>query len=195
MIEPRWFYPAYRLLRNRFPISPAHPPIAAQSFSQGTRRSAGQRGATFSEVMVAVALISVGIVGTMGAFEAADKTLGRDALAVRALAMAESRIEAKSALPWDVLLFDDLDHDGIAETTMRDDGTSGDRTAGDGIYSAVMEQQGVKVVWTVAAHHPGPFVTAGAVVIEARGFYVAGGSMREIRLATLRANPAFGGTH
>ncbi len=157
------------------------------------RQGRDERGATFSEVMVAMALTSVGIVGTMGAFEAADKTLGRNALAVRALAMAESRIEAKYAVPWDLLLFDDLNHDGIAETIMRDDGTGGDRTAGDGIYSALFEQQGVKLVWTVAPHRPGPISSAGAVVIEARGFYVAGGDEREVRLATLRAHSAFAG--
>jgi hypothetical protein len=166
------------LLRNRFPE---------------TRRSHGQRGATFSEVMVAMALTSIGVVGTLGAFEAADKTLGRDVLAVRALAMAESRIEAKCAVPWELLLIDDLDHDGIPEMIMHDDGTGGDRTAGDGIFSAMLEQQRVKVVWTVAPHHPGLFTNAGAVVIEARGFYVAGGAEREVRLATLRANPVFAG--
>ena len=143
---------------------------------------------------MAMALTSVGIAATMGAFEAADKTLGRDVLAVRALAMAEARIEAKCAVPWELLLVDDFNHDGIAETMMRDDGTGGDHTAADGIYSAMFEQQGVKIVWTVAPQHPGPVDTARAVVIEARGFYVAGGREREVRLATLRANSAFGGS-
>jgi Flp pilus assembly pilin Flp len=159
------------------------------------RQAPDQTGATFSEVMVAMALIAVAVVGTMGAFEAADKTLGRDVLAVRALSMVEARIEAKCAVPWDGLLLDDLNHDGIPETIMRDDGAGGDRIAGDGIYSAMLEAQGVKVVWTVAPRLPGPFSTAGAVMIEARGYYAAGGSEREVRLATLRANSAFAGTH
>jgi hypothetical protein len=172
--------PAHRLRRNRFPEA---------------RRSRTEQGATFSEVMVAMLLTSMAVLGTMAAFEAADKTLGRDALAVRALAMAASRIEAKCAVPWNLLLFDDLNHDGVPETIMRDDGAGGDRMAGDGIYSAMFEQHGVKIVWTVAPHPAGPFSSAGAVVIEARGSYAAGTGEHEIRLATLRANSAFAGSH
>jgi hypothetical protein len=154
----------------------------------------GVKGSTFSEVMVALALTSVGVMGTMGAFEAADKSLRQDALAARALSMAESRLEAKRAVPWGQLLADDLDHDGVSEMTMHDDGIGGDRVAGDGIYSARVEQQGVTVVWTVAFPHSAP-ADAGAVFIEARGMYPANGGDREIRLATLRANPAFTGNH
>ncbi|HET9607741.1 MAG TPA: choice-of-anchor X domain-containing protein, partial [Nitrospira sp.] len=100
------------------------------------------KGATFSEVMVAMALVSVGVMGAMGALEAADRSLARDALAVRALSMAESRVEAKRAAPWGQLLAEDLDHDGVPDLTMHDDGTGGDRMAGDGIYSAMLEQHG-----------------------------------------------------
>jgi hypothetical protein len=151
------------------------------------------RGATFSEVMVAIVLTSVGVTGAMGAFEAADKSLRRDALAARALAMAESRLEAKRAAPWTQLLRDDLDHDGVPEVSMHDDGTGGDRVAGDGIYAALREEDGVTVVWTVAAVQGGSVVASSAVVIEARGIYRAGGGEREVRLATLRANPVFTG--
>lgn len=153
------------------------------------------KGATFSEVMVAMALVSVSVIGAMGAFEAADKSLTRDALAVRALAMAESRVEAKRAAPWGQLLAEDLDHDGVPDLTMHDDGTGGDRMAGDGIYSARLEQHGVTVVWTVASRDSESLVNSGAVLIEARGVYRASGGEREVRLATLRANPAFAVNH
>ena len=159
------------------------------------RSSFAQTGATFSEVLVALLVTSVAVVGAMGAFEAADKGLGRDALAARALAMAESRLEAKRAAPWEQLLLDDLDHDGVPEVVMRDDGIGADRSAGDGIYSAMLEADGVTLVWTVASHHPGNLSSAGAVVIEARGRYSSSTGEREVRLATLRANPAFAGTH
>ena len=82
------------------------------------------KGATFSEVMVAMALVSVSVMGAMGAFEAADKSLARNALAARALSMAESRVEAKRAAPWGQLLAEDLDHDGVPDLTMHDDGTA-----------------------------------------------------------------------
>lgn len=155
----------------------------------------GDTGATFSEVLVAMALTSIGVLGAMGAFLAADKSLSRDALATRALAMAESRLEAKRAASWNQLLLDDLDHDGLTDLTMHDDGISGDRTAGDGIYSAIWEQQGVTVMWTVAFSHVGRPGSSGAVVIESRSVYHASTGEREVRLATLRANPAFIGAH
>ncbi len=152
-----------------------------------------ERGATLSEVMIAMVLTSLGVTGAMGAFAAADKSLARDALAARALAMAESRVEAKRAVPWNQLLSDDLDHDGLPDVTMRDDGAGGDRTASDGIYSAMLEQHGLKVVWTVQPRGTGPLAGAGSVIIEARGFYHSAAGDREIRLATLRANSAFAG--
>ena len=155
--------------------------------------SSGSAGATFSEVMVAMTLTSVGVMGAMGAFEAANKSLRSDTLAARAIAMAESRLEAKRAGPWEQLLTDDLDHDGRREVTMHDDGTGGDPVAGDGIYSAMLEQHGVTVVWTIASPHSGSPINSGAVVLEARGRYRTNGTEHEVRLATLRANPAYAG--
>jgi RNA 3'-terminal phosphate cyclase len=57
----------------------------------------------------------------------------------------------------------------------------------------MLEQQGLKVVWTVAQRRPGSLGSAGSVIIEARGFYPSGSGEQEIRLATLRANSAFAG--
>lgn len=156
-------------------------------------RCTRERGATLSEVMIAMVLTSLGVTGAMGAFAVADKSLARDALAARALAMAESRVEAKRAVPWNQLLSDDLDHDGVPDVTLRDDGAGGDHMAGDGIYSAMLEQHGLKVVWTVQPRGSGPLGSAGGVIIEARGFYPSEAGDREIRLATLRANSAFAG--
>ena len=152
-------------------------------------------GATFSEVMVAMALTSLAVVGAMGAFEAANKTVGREALAGRALSMAESRLEAKRAAPCSQLLVDDLNHDGVAEVSMHDDGTDGDREAGDGIYTAKHEENGVAVVWTVAVPHAGSPGTWGSVVLEARGVYRGSGDEREVRIATVRANSVFAGSY
>lgn len=155
----------------------------------------GARGATFSEVMVAIVLTSLAVVCAMGAFEAAKKQVERDTLAARALSMAESRLEAKRAAAWTQLLVDDLNYDGVPELSMRDDGTDADRVAGDGIYTAKHEENGVTVVWTVAAPHAGTPSTWGSVVLEARGVYRASGDEREVRIATVRANPAFAGSH
>jgi hypothetical protein len=151
-------------------------------------------GATFSEVLVALALTSVGVMGAMGAFQASDKSVRHDALAARALALAESRIEIKRAVPWDQLLLDDLNHDGMPDIIMHDDGTGGDRRAGDGIYSAMLEQQDVTVIWTVAPRHVEGLGNSGGVVIEARAIYQSSSGEREVHLATLRANPSFAGS-
>ena len=156
-------------------------------------QSTPERGATLSEVMVAMVLTLLGVTGAMGAFAAADRSLARDVLAVRALAMAESRVEAKRAVSWNQLLSDDLDHDGVADVIMRDDGTKGDAMAGDGIYSAMFEQHGVKVVWTVMPRGQGSLATAGAIIIEARAYYPSVTGEREVRLVTVRANSAFSG--
>lgn len=152
-------------------------------------------GVTLSEVMVAMVLTSLGVTGAMGAFAAANKGLAHDALAARALAMAESRVEAKRSVPWNQLLSDDLDHDGVTDVIMRDDGTGGDRTASDGIYSAMLEQHGVRVVWTVAPRGLEPLGSAAVVIIEARSFFGSGAGERVVHLATLRANSAFSGTY
>jgi hypothetical protein len=105
-------------------------------------------GATFSEVLVAIALTSVGLVATMGALQAAYQQFGRGVLATRAMEMADSKLEAKRAVRWDQLLTEDFDQNGLPESLMHDDGTAGDRVAGDGIYSASYEQNGVTLNWT-----------------------------------------------
>ena len=152
-------------------------------------------GATFSEVLVAMALTSAGLVATMGAFQAAHQQFGRGVLATRALELAESRLEAKRAVRWDQLLTEDLDQNGIPETFMHDDGTAGDRVSGDGIYSARLEQNGVTLIWTVAPNHGGNLALSGYVLIEAQASYRSKYGDHELRIVTLRANAALAGHH
>ena len=90
-------------------------------------------GAGFAEVFVALALTMIELAGAMEAFQAAERSLRLGMLVTRALAMAESRIEAKRAARWDRLLLDDLNYDGISDLVMHDDGTEGDVLAGDGV--------------------------------------------------------------
>ena len=115
-------------------------------------------------------------------------------LATRALAMAESRIEAKRAVRWDRLLLDDLNHDGIPDLVMHDDGAGGDVLAGDGVYSGSWDQDGVQLIWTVTPSRSGSLSASGHVLIEARAVYAAGEGQREVRVGTLRANPVFVGS-
>jgi len=153
------------------------------------------KGATFSEVLVALVLTLIGVAGAMGAFQAAGRSITQGTLATRALAMAESRLEAKRSMRWDRLLMDDLNHDGVPEILMHDDGVSGDRVAGDGIYSAAWEQAGVLLTWTVAPNRLGSLSNSGFVVLEARASYESGSGPQEVRVVTVRANPMFAGSY
>ena len=153
-----------------------------------------ERGASFAEVLVAMALTMTGLVGAMGAFEAAERIVRNNMLATRALAMAESRIEAKRSARWDRLLLDDLNHDGVPDLVMRDDGIGGDVVAGDGTYSGSWDQDGVQLIWTVTPSRSGSLSVSGHVVIEARAAYASGSGPREVRIGTLLANPLFVGS-
>ncbi|HEU4686463.1 MAG TPA: choice-of-anchor X domain-containing protein, partial [Nitrospira sp.] len=106
------------------------------------------KGSSLAEVLIATVILPIAILGGMAAFHAAEKTIVQGSTASRALAMAESRIEAKRAIQWNQLLEDDLDHDGVAEVMMHDDGQAGDAIAGDGVYSAMHEEDGVVIHWT-----------------------------------------------
>ena len=151
-------------------------------------------GASFAEVLVAMTLTLIGLVGAMGAFQAAERSFRTDTLATRALAMAESRIEAKRSARWDRLLLDDLNHDGAPDLVMRDDGTGGDVLAGDGVYSGSWNQDGVQLVWMVTPSRAGSLSASGHALIEARAVYAVGEGQREVRVGTLRANPLFVGS-
>ena len=152
-------------------------------------------GATFSEVLVAMALTSVGLVAAMGAFQAAHQQFGRGLLATRAMELAESRLEAKRAVRWDQLFMEDLDQHGLPQSFMHDDGAAGDRVAGDGIYSARSEENGVVLIWTVAPNQGGNLALSGYAHIEARASYRSRYGDHELRLATLRANTVLAGQH
>jgi hypothetical protein len=129
----------------------------------------------------------------MGAVEISSRYLRQADLVGRALELAHSRLEVKRSVRWKVLLEDDLDNDGVAETMMRDDGQDGDVSANDGIYTATFEREGMTVVWTVETDRPGPLNSVGMVTIRAVATYQGPEGRKEVRLATLRANPAFVG--
>jgi hypothetical protein len=151
-------------------------------------------GASFAEVLVAMALTMIGLAGAMGAFQAAERSLRTGTLATRALAMAESRIEAKRSVRWDRLLLDDLNHDGVPDLVMHDDGAGGDVLAGDGVYSGSWDQDGIQLVWMVTPSRSGSLSASGHALIEARAVYAVGEGQREVRVGTLRANPLFVGS-
>lgn len=155
----------------------------------------GQGGFSLIEVMIAMVVLAFGILGAMGALQWSDYGLRQGMFGTRALALAESRLEAKRAAPWDALLSDDLDGDGRAEVTMRDDGQLPDRQADDGLYTARAERDGIVLEWTVRPDRPGPAQGWGSVVVTAQARYPVGkGRWHEVTVGTLRANPRYVGT-
>lgn len=151
-------------------------------------------GFTLVESMVALVVLSIGVIGAIGMFEWAEHGLQRGSLTTTALALAESRLEAKRSLPWEQIFWDDLDQDGTLESPMRDDGLQGDVTQGDSIFTGSFTHSNVRVVWTVELNRGRSPVEASLATIEARAtFTTIRGEEKEIRLRTIRANPRYVG--
>jgi prepilin-type N-terminal cleavage/methylation domain-containing protein len=149
-------------------------------------------GFTLVEVMIAVAVLSIGLLGGVSTLHWTDRSLHRSFTASRVLSVVEARLEAKRAGLWEQLLNDDLDNDGIAEIVMQDNGARADLSAGDGLYTGEAEVDGIQLIWTVEPNRAGPLASAGLAWIEVRARYEANpGQWREIRLRTIRANPRY----
>lgn len=151
-------------------------------------------GFSLIEVMVAMVIVGVALMGTLGAVEISTRHIQQGGLHGKAIELVQSRLETKRSVRWQSLLEDDLDHDGTPETLMTDDGQGSDITAGDGIYTAMCEHDGVTVVWTIETDRPGPLRSAALVTIRAVASYPRlHGDKREVQVATIRANPNFVG--
>jgi prepilin-type N-terminal cleavage/methylation domain-containing protein len=151
-------------------------------------------GFSLIEVMVAMVIAGVALMGTLGAVEISSRHVQQGGLNSKAIELAQGRLEAKRSVRWQSLLEDDLDRDGTPEMLMADDGQGSDITAGDGIYTAMYERDGVTVVWTIETERPGPLRSASMVRIRAVAAYSgSNGRKREVQMATIRANPNFVG--
>lgn len=156
-------------------------------------RKLRQEGMTLIEVMVAMVISGVALIGAIGAVQVSSGYIREGGLITKALELAQSRLEFKRSVRWQLLLEDDVDGDGIPETLMKDDGQGSDVAAGDGIYTAMLERDGVTVVWTVEADSRKRLNSVGIVAIQAVSSYVGRTGRKEVRVATLRANPVFVG--
>lgn len=150
-------------------------------------------GASFAEVLIAMAILPLVLMGAMEAFHVSEKIITLGTMSSRALAMAKARIEAKRSVRWEWLLMDDLNNDGTLESLMHDDGQNGDKVGGDGVYSAATQKDGVSLKWTVTPSRGGHLSGAGYVVIESRASYETDQGQREVKLVAIRANPVYVG--
>ena len=158
-------------------------------------RSLNERGFSLIEVMVAMVILAFSVLGVTSMFQWSNEGLVDGAKGARALALAEGRVEVKRIGPWEALLTDDLDADGVAELRMRDDGTQGDAVAGDGIYSGLSEHDGIRLIWTIQPMPSGPLESTEMVLIKALATYQIGGRSRLMETGTLRVNPVYVGFH
>jgi len=160
---------------------------------RGEERSGGF---TLVEVMISLVVLGIGLMGIVGMLQWAERGLAISSKTTHALSLAEARLETKQAGPWEHLLSDDLDHDGVPELLMQDDGIRDDGKSADGIFTASLDQDGIHLVWTVELNRMGPLSSAGMAWIEARARYESiPGQTREVRLRTLRANPKYIGPY
>jgi len=150
-----------------------------------------EEGFSLVETMVAAVIAGIAFVGTMGAVEVASRFITQTRLVDLASVAAQSRLEGKRSVRWKMLLYDDLDHNGVLETVMKDDGQGPDTATGDGIYTAAARMKGATEVWTIQGDRPGPFASVGLVAIRSTVTYSGPNGIREIRAETMRANPAY----
>jgi len=157
------------------------------------KRRMGEKGVSLIEALVAMAIAGIALMGAMGALHISIRQAQQGEMKTRAMALAQGRLEAKRSVRWEALLQDDLNHDGLADVVMNDEGRGKDAAAGDGTYTGTWEQDGVSLDWTVAVDRPGSLSATGFVVIRATATYEGLGERKSIRMATVRANPAFVG--
>lgn len=151
-------------------------------------------GFSLIEVMVAMVIVGIALMGTLGAVEVSTRHLQQGVLKSKAIELAQAKMETKRSVRWQYLLEDDLDRDGIPETRMTDDGQGSDRTAGDGVYTASYAHNGVMVVWTIETDRSEPLRSAAMVRIRAVASYSdLNGNTREVQVETIRTNPNFVG--
>ena len=162
------------------------------------RRSfrSAEKGISLVEVMVAMMILAMAMMGSLSLFEWAEGGMRQGETALRALALAESKLEGKRAVRWERLLAEDLDADGQYETMMRDDGLEGDAAAGDGVYSVRAHHGPVELTWTVQpAQSRNLSASAYAAIHVTARYRIMRDQWREIELRTVRANPRYVGSY
>lgn len=152
-----------------------------------------ERGISLVEVLVAMVIGSVAAMGTFEAVQSATRSVQQGMMKTRALTLVQNRLEAKRSVRWESLLQDDLDHDGLVDRRMQDDGLAPDVVAGDGQYTAQWEQDGVQLLWILSMDRPGALNEAGLVTIRATASYQGVNGMIDVQMVTLLANPRFVG--
>src|SRR5881628_2811529 len=132
-----------------------------------------ERGMSLVEPLVAMVVLSVSLLGSVGMLALAQDGIAGGARKLEAMALAESRLERLRAVPYQSLLKADLD--------------------GDGEYTARQTINGVLVTWTVRPDRPSLAHSRTATLTVTAAWSDQGGRHRTVRLGMRRANPVFSG--
>jgi prepilin-type N-terminal cleavage/methylation domain-containing protein len=155
------------------------------------KRDSSEGGFSLVEPLIAMAILSISLLGAVGMFVIAQDGISGGAKSLEASALAESKLERLRAAPYQALLYADLNGDGHADA--QDSGTDGDTAAGDGEYTGHEVVNGIVVMWTVRPDQPSLAFSQMTMITVTAQWVSRTGQPRKVRLGMRRANPVFSG--
>ncbi len=157
------------------------------------RRELFEGGFSLVEPLIAMAILAISLLGSVGMFVVAQDGISGGAKSLEAAALAESKLERLRAAPYQTLLHTALNGDGHADAQLQDSGTDGDAVAGDGEYTGREAVNGIVVTWTVRPDQPSLAFSQATMIAVTAQWVSRTGQSRKVRLGMRRANPVFSG--
>lgn len=149
-------------------------------------RHLSEGGFSLVEPLIAMVILSISLLGTVGMFVVAQDGISGGAKSLEASALAESKLERLRAAPYQTLLHADLNGDSLADAQLQGSGT-------DGEYAARETVNGIVVTWTVRPDQPSMAFSRTTVITVTAQWVSRTGQSRKVRLGMQRANPVFSG--
>jgi len=155
-----------------------------------------ESGFSLVESLVAMALLSINMMGLLSMFIVAQEGIASGARGLNMTALVESKLERLRAVPYAMLLQSAVKENQTIGPALKDDGMDGDKVAGDGEYSAREIINGVVMTWSV---RPDGGVLSqsrsSSITVSAEWADPRGKGNRTVRLFLRRASPVYrGGT-
>jgi type II secretory pathway pseudopilin PulG len=143
-----------------------------------------EEGCSLIETLVAMAVLSVILMGVVSMFAVSQAGIADGAKSLETSALVETKIERLRSIPYHELLAPHLQGEGEADLVLEDTGSGG--------FSARQRVRGVNLSWSV--NPDGPLNKSRAATIRVTAEWVdARGQHRTIRFGTRRANPVYSG--
>jgi type II secretory pathway pseudopilin PulG len=152
-----------------------------------------QAGVSLVEALIALAVLSIMLVGSMSLFAVAQEGLSGGIKRLEAMALAESKLERMRTAAYHTLLSDDRNGDGNSGVVAADCGTGNAKATGVGERTACQTIKGILLTWSVRPDQP-VLAQSRAVTIKVTAEWAdQRGRRRAIQLGMRRANPVYGG--